>query len=287
MSEVRIEYLRPAQIERAQETCPTIFLPIGTIEWHGLHNVTGVDSLKAHELCVQAARMGGGVVHPAHYGAVGGLNEPHTFVFDTEDYIDSTYFQPWIEKWCREAVRNGYRAIVLLTGHYGAGQQIAVRAAATHMSRLLNVPILGTAEYWLATDIHYYGDHAGFFETSLMMHLFPGTVDLTLLGEPPYQGVGGKDPKEFATAEDGKRYADLIVRRMASLAESMPRWTPEQVQTFADAEQAILNAQVRQAAPDGPGWEAWKNVGNGVLDPYPEALVNARFNVIEEIAARL
>ncbi|HPA41500.1 MAG TPA: creatininase family protein, partial [Candidatus Hydrogenedentes bacterium] len=52
--------MRPAEIEAAREACPTLFIPLGTIEWHGLHNIAGVDALKAHELCVRAAQRGGG-----------------------------------------------------------------------------------------------------------------------------------------------------------------------------------------------------------------------------------
>ena len=57
-----------------------------------------------------------------------------------------------------------------------------------------------------------------------MMHIDPASVDLTLLGDPPHQGVGGRDPKEFASAEDGRRLAEVIITRLAALAEKMPNW---------------------------------------------------------------
>ncbi|MDX9755455.1 MAG: hypothetical protein RBU29_15940, partial [bacterium] len=50
--EVRLEYLKPHQIEAAMNACPVLFQPLGTIEWHGLQNVVGVDALKAHHLCL-------------------------------------------------------------------------------------------------------------------------------------------------------------------------------------------------------------------------------------------
>ncbi|NLH15109.1 MAG: creatininase family protein [Phycisphaerae bacterium] len=53
--EVRLEFLHPREIDNAQKSCPTIFQPLGTIEWHGLHNVVGVDAVKAHALCIRAA----------------------------------------------------------------------------------------------------------------------------------------------------------------------------------------------------------------------------------------
>lgn len=54
--EVRLERLRPREIERAMEICPVLFQPLGTIEWHGLHNIVGLDAVKAHHLCVRAAQ---------------------------------------------------------------------------------------------------------------------------------------------------------------------------------------------------------------------------------------
>lgn len=119
--EVRLEHLRPKEIDAVLQACPTLFQPLGTIEWHGLHNVVGVDALKAHMLCVRAAQRGGGLVAPPVYGGIGGLDQPHTFVMEPEDDLFSLLLRPWLEKLCQEAVRQRFRAIIVLTGHYGAG----------------------------------------------------------------------------------------------------------------------------------------------------------------------
>ncbi|MGC9326821.1 MAG: creatininase family protein, partial [Candidatus Hinthialibacter sp.] len=66
--EVRLEYLRPREIEAAMSECAALFQPLGTIEWHGYQSNVGVDSLKAHRLCVLAAQKGGGLVAPPLYG---------------------------------------------------------------------------------------------------------------------------------------------------------------------------------------------------------------------------
>jgi creatinine amidohydrolase/Fe(II)-dependent formamide hydrolase-like protein len=60
-------------------------------------------------------------------------------------------------------------------------------------------------------------DHAGKYETSLMMHFRPELVDLgelpakgDILGNGARMGIGGQDPRE-ASADVGARLAEQIV----------------------------------------------------------------------------
>lgn len=283
--EVRLEYLRPAQILEARGDCATIFQPLGTIEWHGVHSVVGVDALKAHALCVRAAEKGGGVVSPALYGGVGGLSEPHTFVMEPENSVFSNQLRPWVEQLCREMARDGFKAIIIVTGHYGAAQQIVVRETAVRMTRALGIPVLGTPEYWLAIDKGYGGDHAAWGETSLMMHLHPDTVDLSLLGEPPHQGVGGRDPRQ-SSEKDGRMLTETIVSRLATLAENMPNWDNKTIDRFVDAEAALVGSQL--SAPRGKKnlWTAWRNINTAMKD-YGKHLAAGEFEKIKAAVEKL
>jgi creatinine amidohydrolase len=283
--EVRLEFLRPKEIEQAQAACPTIFQPLGTVEWHGVHNVVGVDAIKAHALCMRAAQRAGGVVSPTLYGGVGGVSQPHTFVMDPEANIFSRLLRPWLEQLCREMARDGFRAIIILTGHYGAAQQIVVRETAVRMSRAMGIPVLGTPEYLLAIDANYTGDHGAWGETSLMMHLYPDTVDLSRLGEPPHKGVGGRDPKE-ASAGDGRLLTETIVSRLATLARKMPTWDDKKLESFVDAEATLVARQI--SAPGGKGniWTAWRNIA-GTMRDYGRLLAEERFEEIKASVAKL
>jgi creatinine amidohydrolase len=285
--EVRLEYLRPREIEQAMEACPVLFQPLGTIEWHGRHNVVGLDAVKAQMLCIRAARRAGGLVAPPLFGGVGGLDQPHTFVIEPENDVFSALLRPWVEKLCREAVRQGFRAVIMLTGHYGAAQQIVVREAAVRMSRVLGVPVLGTPEYFLAMDVGYLGDHAAWGETSLMMHLDPPSVDLSQLGEAPHQGVGGRDPKKYATPEDGRKLAETIIARLAALAQKMPTWDAATRQRFIDAEAALVHRQIALAAEQGTIWAGWRNVSKGALSDYGRLLVDGQFDQIIALVEKL
>jgi creatinine amidohydrolase len=285
--EVRMEHLRPREIEKAMEQCPLLYQPLGTIEWHGRHNIVGLDALKAHDLCIRAAQEAGGLVAPPLYGGMGGLEQPHTFVMEPEDSLTSDLVRPWIEQLCREAIRQGFKAVIMLTGHYGAAQQIIVRRAAVTMTQSLHRPILGTPEYFLALDEGYIGDHAAFFETSLMMHLDPKSVDLSQLGEAPHQGVGGRDPKKFATAQDGQRLAKAIIRRLVSLAKQMPQWDEATIDRFAKAEDALVTRQFALAKQSGCIWEAWRHIGDSAIARYPELLTTRQFEDVIQLAEKL
>jgi creatinine amidohydrolase len=285
--ETRLEHLKPKEIEEAMRVCPTLFLPLGTIEWHGLHNIVGLDALKAHMLCVRAAERGGGLVAPPLYGGVGGLNEPHTFVMEPENSLFSNLLRPWIEKLCAEAVRQGFKAIIILTGHYGASQQIVVRETAVRMSRVLGIPVLGTPEYILALDVDYFGDHAAWGETSLMLYLDPESVDLNRLGEEPHQGVGGRDPKRFAKKEDGEKLAETIISRLAALSVQMPQWDEDTIERFAASEAALVSRQMTLSGQKHEVWSGWRHIAAGVLSPYGQLLVERKFKEIEALAANL
>ncbi len=66
---VQYERLRPGQIVARRRECPVAYLPIGTIEWHGVHNPVGLDTLKIHALlCKCAKEIGGLVFPPLYYG---------------------------------------------------------------------------------------------------------------------------------------------------------------------------------------------------------------------------
>jgi creatinine amidohydrolase len=279
--EVRLERMRPAEIEAAMKACPTLYQPIGTIEWHGVHNIVGLDAVKAHHLCVRAAQRGGGLVAPALFGGVGGMDEPHTFVMEPENDVHSVLLRSWLDKLCREAARQGFRAVIVLTGHYGAAQQIVVRDTAVRASRSLGIPVLGTPEYILALDAGYLGDHAAWGETSLMMYLDPDSVAVSRLGEPPHRGVGGRDPRE-ATKDDGRRLAQTIIERLAAVGAAMPQWDATTLARFQDAEAAIVNRQMALAAETKRVWAAWRHIGKGALAPYGKLLAESRF---EEVAA--
>ena len=282
---VQWERMLPAEFRAAQAALPVVFLPLGTVEWHGEHNALGLDALKAHQLCVLAARRVGGVVHPPVYGGMGGLDMPATVVMEGEYEWDNHLLRPWLEKLCAEFQRQGFRAVIILTGHYGHNQQITVREVGARMTERLQIPVLGTPEYWLAQDAGYLGDHAGIGETSLLMHLHPELVKIERIRSDPDYGKTDAIEKG-ASAELGRRYAGLIVERLAAVAQAMPGWDDVARAAFVRAERALISAQVKGWRLDHP-WAAWRKAHAGEVAQYGAHLAAGRFAEIEKLAALL
>jgi creatinine amidohydrolase len=283
---VQWERMLPAEYRAAVAALPVVFLPLGTVEWHGEHNALGLDSLKAHALCVEAVRRaGGGVVHPPLYGGMGGLDKPATVVLEPELAWENYLLRPHLEQLCYEFHRQGFRAIVIVTGHYGHNQQIVVREVGARMTERLQIPVLGTPEYWLAHDQGYLGDHAGIGETSLLWHLHPDLVDIERIREDPEYGAT-PDIERGSSPERGKRYAECIISRLAALAHAMPGWDNQTREAFSRAEHALVRAQVKGWRTTGP-WAAWGELIQHGLTQYGELLVGERFAEIEQMASRL
>ncbi|MBI4024124.1 MAG: creatininase family protein [Verrucomicrobia bacterium] len=59
--------LRPDQVVTRRTECPVVYIPMGTIEWHGPHNPLGADALQAEGLAILCAQKGGGLAFPPLY----------------------------------------------------------------------------------------------------------------------------------------------------------------------------------------------------------------------------
>ncbi|MBE3098952.1 MAG: creatininase family protein [Planctomycetes bacterium] len=243
--EVRYHVLRPAQVVARRKACPIVYIPIGTLEWHGEHNPLGADTLQAEGLAVLAARKGGGLAFPPLYfgeNRLEGLMEPcaadradiarkmdlppENFTPDrmpfsvTEQMLGYNRLLLHI---LAEADTLGFRVGVLVAGHYPLLDH--AQAAVLQFNRRWRTAHGGGMLGWACGDwallarngYPQAGDHAAGWETSHLLALCPESVDLSVL--PPkgerLVGVGGAMPPQDATAEFGRETlqaaADILV----------------------------------------------------------------------------
>ena len=221
MSEVRWENLRPRDMEKRINELPVVYVPFGSLEWHGYHNPLGLDATKARALCLRAAEKYGGVVTPATFWPIGGLQHPWTVRMSSEliHQLAVAIYQ--------QMAHVGFRVVIAVTGHYGLEQVLHIKKSALEVMYQTGLSIYALPEYEVVPDVGYKRDHAAKWETSLAQFLLPGLVDMSE-AEPegqPMDGVGGEDPRVHASRELGEETAGLIIDRLGEVALRLARET--------------------------------------------------------------
>ncbi len=254
--EVRYHMLRPEQIVARRKQCPVAYLPIGTIEWHGVHNPLGADTLQAEGIAVRCAEKGGGLVFPAlYYGenrhealmeanardraqiaekmelpADNFLPERHPFSVTHQ----SQNYHNLLLHILAEVQSLGFEVGVLVVGHYPLIDHARAAVLKFNQAHRRNDPAMLTWAFvdYLLVECQYdcAGDHAGGWETSHVMALHPQTVDLGKL--PPKGekliGVGGKMAPQDSTAEFGREtieaVTDIAVKEVLHRLENKSRY---------------------------------------------------------------
>lgn len=215
--------LRPAQLNAIIERVPVAYVPWGALEWHSNHNPLGLDGLKAGALCLAAAQRTGGVVLPTCYAGTDTISQMLDFPYCVEHSQDTV--QALAEQTCTALVAAGFRVIMIVTGHFGAGQLAALSAAvAASTARHPDVAIAFLPDFEPLEGKLPGHDHAALGETSYLMHFHPDTVDLEALpagrvATLEQDGVSGPDPRQ-ASADLGERMVAAFVEGMTSRVEA-------------------------------------------------------------------
>jgi len=210
----RYEELRAPQLIEEMERVPLVYLPIGSLEYHGWHLQVGFDAMHAHELCLAAAEKTGGVVLPptfwgtrGHEGFAGSLLLPEsTIAWLVNDIIN-------------ELISRGYRLIVLLTGHYPEAQgavlqRVAQEARGVHPDVAFVVP-----DIFEGHPVYPGIEHAGRKETSVGLARWPELVDMDQLANPEALQAISQDAPE-ASAEFGREFFDTLVEHLVKMVET-------------------------------------------------------------------
>jgi len=211
----------PNELEAALEARPVVYFAYGLCEPHGPHNAVGLDALKAHAICVQAARAHGGIVAPPDYWHIHeiGLYASWAAQRVGEERPWLTALPPWMhfKNICyhlRAADALGFQAAILLTGHYGPNWEDLKTLLALlqpHFAmRLYGLPDFEANQPGFDGDGKSTGDHAGKVETSLLWALEPDCVDISRLPAADAPGP------HFATGPDAPQSDRQVGERMVA-----------------------------------------------------------------------
>lgn len=214
MTETRADLMLPWQLRAAMSARPVVYIPLGTIEWHCEHLPVGLDALTAHGICLGAAAKDGGIVlPPLHYGTGGGHGGyPWTIMLETDREIVAA-----LNKTFTRLQDFGCRLAVVFSGHFAETQLSLIDRLSTEWNTQGHaMAVLATAVNRIE-NLSIPPDHAGVFETTLLYALHPELVQLdrlpTLADAPlaegdvweagrhdpahPIWGVVGPDPRRF------------------------------------------------------------------------------------------
>jgi len=231
-----------ACVSKSEGVC---VLPMGVLEKHGDHLPLGTDMYIATEIAKAASAISPVVVFPYYFlGQIsearqvkGTIAASHRLIMDA------------LLEMCDEIYRNGFTKILLLSGHGGNMHFLPFfaqmypginRPYALYTHYIHDLPDEVYKEIETRTGTGDMGMHAGFYETSLIMHLRPALVHMNEVNVKESESLnrlkGIKDagiytgynwyadfPYHFsgdpslASAEHGKVIFEVISKKIANV----------------------------------------------------------------------
>ncbi len=232
--------LTPQEFRDRIAAAPIAYLPLGTLEWHGEHLPIGSDGLQSYNFFIGLAREAGGIVLPMLFLGPDRAEEvdgrelygmdtlgegmPQGKRYKNQQLAGSAYWVPEetfrmiIEATLKQLKRAGFK-IVVAHGHGPSTGFFQKNIPQWKEKFGLETFVCWGSEY----DSQGKGimvDHAAMNETSLVMALRPELVQMYRLPKDPNSwpvGVGGRDPRKFASAELGREIIKLQTERMAQI----------------------------------------------------------------------
>jgi len=225
---VRWEEMFRDELEVAISARPVCYLAYGLAEPHGVQNAIGLDGLKAQGLVEAAARAHGGVVAPMTWWhvhetprGVAWLAQQNAPMPRMTNVPPDLFLRQLIYQ-LRAVEIAGFKAAILVTGHYG-GIEVDMRVTAQIYAQ--NRPLRATAlaDWEIMTYKDYRGDHAGVCETSQLWALRPELVDLSRMPAEPFEGklFASDENARNANRREGEQIVTAQVESLQKLSDKL------------------------------------------------------------------
>jgi len=228
------------EAEKAAKDGKVVIIPCGSIEEHGTHLPLCTDSLQAEYVALGVARKTGCLVAPPlRYGLCNSTrNFPGTITitFDSLRSIMTDILEDF--------VRNGFKRLLIITGHAGGSHMTALKLAAktvvtNHMNEENRPRIMVCSDYDFAFDLRgkEFDDrdsHAGTIETSRVMAIrsdlikakgapnYPNFPRFEITPDPErYFPSGVMGDPTIASAEKGQKINDYVIEQIVKLVKEL------------------------------------------------------------------
>lgn len=196
------ELLTAPRLLKAREACGGVaILPIGSLEKHGEHMPTGIDTIAVHRKCIAAAEQEPAVVLPPLF---------YTNVIEMKNNIgaialDTILLLPVVENILDEVARNGFRKIILVSGH--GGNRFWLPLLMQHLGDKDKEYAVYLARPRVSEELKALRDsdipelHAGELETSTALYLVAEACDMDALPGEPGVSKRGTDVPAYTPIE--------------------------------------------------------------------------------------
>ncbi len=228
------------EAKKAAEEGKVVIIPCGSIEEHGTHLPLCTDSIQAEYVALEVARKAGCLVAPPfRYGVCSSTrNFPGTITISF-DSLRST-----MTDILEEFIRNGFKRLLILTGHAGGSHMTALKLAAktvvtNHINETSRPRIMVCTDYDFAFDIQNEDvdnrdSHAGTIETSRVMAIrsdlikgkgersFPDLPRFEVVPDPEgYFPSGVMGDPTIASSDMGRKINDYVIGQIVKLVKEL------------------------------------------------------------------
>jgi len=235
--EVLYERLTPPDLESRLKKAPIAYLPLGTLEWHGAHLPLGSDFLQSQGFFVRLAERVGGIVLPPLFLGPDRSQEVNGFEYYGMDlskrvpnppqqltgsayWVPSRLFSEMIEAILKQLRRAGFRVVVA----HGHGPStihfIEHREELSKKFGLVLFTLWPPNDEPCPPEMKFQTGHAGMNETSIMMALHSDLIRMENLPKDLNEwplGIGGPDPRVYASADHGENVIRFNLERMEKI----------------------------------------------------------------------
>ncbi len=242
MKTVWLDELTMLETEEAAKKGKIVILPIGSVEEHGRHLPLCTDSLQPENIAVEVAKKAGCLVAPSiRYGI---CTETRNFPGTISVSFDSLHSM--VCDILNELVRQGFRRLIVLSGHAGSLHMAALRLAAravldkhTEASERGDLRIVVLCDYEFAYELRgkqfdARDGHGGEIETSRILAIRPdlvkGRTEKNFSEMPRFEIVS--NPRDFwpngiqgdpskASVKKGRIVNKYIIGKMLALVKEL------------------------------------------------------------------
>jgi creatinine amidohydrolase len=235
---VRWEQLTWPEARDAATALNAVIIPVGAIEQHGPHLPLAVDTQICEAVALGVSALTGvPVIPPLCYGVSGSHGDfggtiglrPETMISVVEDVIDSLY-------------ERGIRQFILLNGHiWNSGsldvsaEKLRIRRRDARVRALAYVTMYPGPEIDGRVNFGRALMHANYFETSVMLYLYPELVRMELatshrdvdsfwdyrMDQVSETGVWGRDVAEANAAHGKAEFERCVLTTSRAIATAV------------------------------------------------------------------